>query len=515
MLKIPLASWIANAAACLCGRHGDVTLQAQTAGCSRQTAYDHAQKVHAAVEAEHAHGPPRQQLLDQIQALRHENTQLWEWLEQTIDFPEARRQEFTVTAAAMGLSLNQIGGLLALVLGAAARPSRSALHRIVQAAGRRAGQVLTILDRRCHALILVGCLDEIFFHGRPVLVGVEPVSMVWFLGARAADRNGLTWLKALRPWTALEYVVADAGPGLQSGIAQLQQERRGADQTVPENGLDVFHTTREAQRVLRQQWHRVERLWEEAEAAEAVARRAGQQGQDRRGPAARVRRAWARAVAAFGAYERGEAGWTRARVALAVFRPAGRLNDRQWARQQIATALPLLGGRDWSKVRGFLAAAASLTFWDRLHRQLEQAEPDAAMRGELVRLWWLRRQRPRASVGVLGGSGHVAHLVQRVVCQKRSACWAASYRRVSQVLRQAVRASSAVECMNSVLRMHQSRHRTLTQGLLDLKRLYWNSRPFREGKRRGRRPYELLGLRLPSHDFLHLLKMPVPEPHAP
>src|SRR3954454_2086737 len=144
MLKIPVALWIANAAACLCGRYGDVTAQAQHTGCSRQTAYDHAQKVQAAVEAEYAGGPTRQQLLDQLQALRHENTQLWAWLEQTIDFPEARRQEFTVTAAAMGLSLNQIGVLLAIVLGAAARPSRSAVHRLVQAAGRRAGQVLKV-----------------------------------------------------------------------------------------------------------------------------------------------------------------------------------------------------------------------------------------------------------------------------------------------------------------------------------------------------------------------------------
>jgi hypothetical protein len=107
MLKIPVTTWIANAAACLRGPHGAVTVQAQSAGCSRQTAYDHAQKVHAAVEAEHAGGPTRQQLLDQAQALRHENTQLWEWLEQTIDFPEAKRRAFTVTAAAMGLSLNQ------------------------------------------------------------------------------------------------------------------------------------------------------------------------------------------------------------------------------------------------------------------------------------------------------------------------------------------------------------------------------------------------------------------------
>src|SRR5215207_5202580 len=119
MLKLPVTTWITNAAACLRGPHGAVTAQAQAAGCSRQTAYDHAQKVHAAVAAEHAGGPPRQQPLDQVQALRHETAQLWRWLEQAIDFPEAKRQEFTVAAAAMGLSLNQIGGLLAIVLGAA------------------------------------------------------------------------------------------------------------------------------------------------------------------------------------------------------------------------------------------------------------------------------------------------------------------------------------------------------------------------------------------------------------
>ncbi|MBV8192786.1 MAG: hypothetical protein JO339_36565 [Alphaproteobacteria bacterium] len=82
------------------------------------------------------------------------------------------------------------------------------------------------------------------------------------------------------------------------------------------------------------------------------------------------------------------------------------------------------------------------------------------------------------------------------------------------MLRQTVRASSAVEGMNSVLRMHQARHRTVTQELLDLKRLDWNSRPFREGKRKGRCPYEHLGLQLPSYDFWTLLKMPLSEPQV-
>ena len=90
----------------------------------------------------------------------------------------------------------------------------------------------------------------------------------------------------------------------------------------------------------------------------------------------------------------------------------------------------------------------------------------------------------------------------------------ACYDRVSAILGDTVRASSAVECMNSVLRVQQSRHKRMTQPMLDLKRLYWNSRAFREGKRRGQRPYEILGLTLPSYGLMDLLKLAVAEPQA-
>ena len=65
MLKISIATWIANAAACLTGLYGDVTHQADAADCSRQTVYDHAQKVRAAVEAEHSGGPTRAELIQE------------------------------------------------------------------------------------------------------------------------------------------------------------------------------------------------------------------------------------------------------------------------------------------------------------------------------------------------------------------------------------------------------------------------------------------------------------------
>lgn len=507
MLKISLATWIANAAACLTGVYGNVTHQAEAADCSRQTVYDHASKVQAAVEGEHQGGPTRAELIQKNQDLRRENARLWDWLAQTVEFPPAQQHEFTVTATAMGLSLNQVLVLLALVMGAQARPGRSTIQRWIQAAGHAAGRVLKHLDGRCQALVLVGCLDEIFFHRRPVLVGVEPASMVWFLGQKADDRTGATWSKALSDWTALSYVLADAGTGLQAGIAAVQQQRQTDARPALENGLDVFHTTQEAQRVLRLIWNRVEQLWEQAEAASRRVEQAQLQGHDARGVAVVARSAWKKAEAAFQQYEYSEAGWKIAHAALQVFRPDGQLNDRSWARQQIALALPQLSGREWSKVRGFLQTDATWTFLDRLHRRLEEAEPEPEWRAELVRLWWLRRQRPRATApGAVGGSGHVAHLVQQVVCHQTDANWLVSYRAVARVLRQTVRASSAVECMNSVIRMHQARHRTLTQGLLDLKRLYWNCREFHEGKRRGRCPYEHLGLKLPSYDFWGLLQ---------
>jgi hypothetical protein len=511
MLKIPFATWIANAAAALTGAYGDVTRQAELADCSRQTIYDHGHKVRAALEDAHDAGPTRSCLIAENQLLHQENARLWDWLAGTVEFAPSQQREFSVTAAAMGLSLNQVRVLLGLILGTQACPGRSTLHRWIKAAGLAAGRVLESLDSRCRVLVLVGCLDEIFFHGRPVLVGVEPASMTWFLGRKADDRSGATWAKALRDWSALSFVAADAGTGLQAGIAAVQQERRVNGEPALENGLDVFHTTQEARRVLRQAWNRVGRLWEQAEAADRRVARAQRRGQDARGVAVAARCAWKKAVAAFEHYERGAAGWEMAHGALAVFRPEGHLNDRAWAGQQIATALPLLSGREWSKARGFLQAPETLTFLDRLHRQLHEAVPEAPSRAALVRLWWLRRQRPRADTpGGDVGAGHVAHLVQRVVCQKVDANWRESYEAVARVLRLTVRASSAVECMNGVLRMHQRRHKTVTQGLLDLKRLYWNSRAFREGKRRGRCPYQHLGLKLPSYRFWDLLWMPIP-----
>ena len=62
-----------------------------------------------------------------------------------------------------------------------------------------------------------------------------------------------------------------------------------------------------------------------------------------------------------------------------------------------------------------------------------------------------------------------------------------------------------MEGINSVVRMQQARHRRLTPGLVDLKRLYWNCREFRTGRRKGHSPYELLSVTLPTPDWWQIL----------
>ena len=328
MRTLSIGHWIANAAAGLTGSYGAITEQAQQAGCSRQSVYNHTLKVVDAVEAHRGRGPTREELIQENEPLRRENVGLWEWLFRAIEFPLVKQQKFTVVALAMGLSLNQTLALLAIVLATKATPSRSTIHRWVQAAGKAAGEVLKHLDQSCKTLVLVGCLDEIFFHRQPVLVGIEPKSMVWFLGKKADNHQASTWFAELRPWESLRYVTSDAGFGLQAGIAQLQRQQRATNQAPVEKGLDVFHTKQAARQALNITWTRVERAWGRAEAASRALKRARWQGRGERALSRKVDEAWTGAFTAFRLYEKREAVWKRVEPALDVFRPDGQLNDR-------------------------------------------------------------------------------------------------------------------------------------------------------------------------------------------
>jgi hypothetical protein len=351
------------------------------------------------------------------------------------------------------------------------------------------------------------------FWGVATLVAVEPDSWAVLACAKTGDRSGPAWQAVLRPFADLEFVVADAGKGIAGGVAAVSAARREASAAAGpvRHGLDVFHTAQEARRVLAGPWRQAESAWQAAEAADQRVDEARRRGRNALRPAAAARAAWNVATHRLAEVERLQSAWERARAALAVFRPDGTLNDRSWAESEIRTASADLAGPEWKKVRAALTDPRALAFLDRLHRRLAAAEPDERSRAAYVHRWRLRHQPPPAAEPATAAD-QALELLDAVIRERPlPAAEQAAYERVSAVLRTTVRASSAVEGVNSVLQMQQGRHRRMTQGLLDLKRLYWNCRRRTTGRRRGQSPYERLGVPLPSTNFWQLLHGPPAE----
>jgi len=512
MLTLPVEEWIGNAAAVLSGVWGAVTQRSQQSGYSRTAMYQHTERVVQAVANEQAGGLSYEELLAENERLKAENEALWQTWAEVEELSESKQRQLASAGTAMGLSLTQMVILLAIVLPSRMVPSRATVGRWVQQSAQQSRGILKVLDRACQGLALVLCLDEIFLHREPILMGVEPTSLAWLAGQRGPDRSGESWCKVIEQWANREHVIADGGQGLERGVKLANEARHQAQEPEAEPpapitmGLDVFHTQREVERVLQRLWKRVECQIEAAVKADATLEQAKRRGQDPRGVAGHAGRAWRQAERLFDEAVQAQEAVEQSKEALGWFDASGHLSTREQAQKQLDEAIPQLRGESWSKAKRMLKDARTLSHLDRLHEQLSLAVPEPILRDALVHVWYLLKARKPAE-----GDDRVywRQLVAmaRMLCARLCPDWQVGYVKVDELLRQAVRASSAVEGVNSVVRMHQGRHRHVSQEMLDLKRLYWNCRVFREGKRKERSPYELLGLKLPTSDWWQLLQM--------
>ena len=331
---------------------------------------------------------------------------------------------------------------------------------------------------------------------------VEPESLCWMTGRLVKARDGVTWAEEFARLPALRAVVRDDGTGLGKGVKLEHARRHAAGLPDLEDTLDVFHTLREGGRALRKTWGAATRALERADAAQKGLDRLGRQGQSRQGHGTATHRLWRQAERLWDQAAAAETAWKLARSAFELFIPEGRLNDRAQAETVVAAALPNLSGAAWAKARRLLLRRESFTFLDQVHERLAELGLDPDVLSAVLDLEGLRRQPWRLSAATRAWA-----LARTVQLTKACPDWRDEARRVRTVLRGIWRASSLVECVNSVARMQQARHRKMTQGLLDLKRLYWNLRRFRVGRRKGQTPYALLGLDHPDLSFWEFLRL--------
>jgi hypothetical protein len=443
--------------------------------------------------------------LDQVQARCDD---LQRRLGQAVLLDKDRQAEFAATAQAEGVSLPVAHRLLAVALRQRAA-SVAQLGRWAKAAGARSGALLAALDEFTRPRVRQAVADEIFVRRRPVLMVAEPHSLCWVSGRLAACRDGATWALEFAQLPALEQVTKDGGSGLANGLEQVNAVRRRQGLAVAAEQDDHFHVLRDGRQALRGSASAARRALEKAEKAQKALQRPGNYGYRKSGRATVVARLWRRAEQAFDAWGQEERAWQRVAAALTLFGADGALQTRAQAEADVAAALPGLTGPRWAKVRRLLARPQLWTYLGRAEEQLAALPVASELREAALQVEGARR-RPGATAGDDARSAALRGVVllASLVLGLAGAAGAEALVVVRGVLAGVGRASSAVEGLNSVLRMQQARHRKVTPGLLDLKRLYWNCHRFRTGKRRRRSPYELLGVPLPPVPWWELLKWP-------
>lgn len=498
MGMVALVHWVASAFAVFSGPHGAVNRLARERRVSRQCLYREAGRLVRQLD-ESDWQVEKRAWQERVAQLKQQNEELQSRLAQAVVLDAAKQAELASVGQARGVSLSTIRGLLEVLLGDAA-PSVSRLGRWTKAAGEKATALLEIWDRHAAGRVREALADEIFVRD-PVLMVVEPESLYWAQSRllKRKELTGAAWADAFSALPQLEKVTADAGVSLQRGVKELnaRRQREGAAPVVEQ--WDHFHALQHGSRAVAGLEKKARGLLAAAARKRAVYERCRRQGM-RMKPWGPVLNAERRAELAVNEWIKHADVWEKVKEALPLVSAQGELNTRARAEAILAETLPALP-EAFARSKRLLQDKRTLTYLDRLHSELQALPVPEELRQAAVRQETLRRRSellrqgsPQAAVlrGVL--------LICAVILHKAGAAGEAAAQAVRTIFHNARRASSLVECINSVLRMQQARHRRMTQGLLNVKRLYWNCHRFRTGRRKGKCPYELLGLPWPGPD---------------
>lgn len=403
-----------------------------------------------------------------------------------------RERAFVLTAAVEGNSDTQVANLLAI--GGGRKLSHQTIHRILKEAG---AQARGAFQRHFAGVGRVAAFDEIYLGDDPLLLAIEVVSLL-ISGLRLAEgRSAEDWKPVFALMRELERGAADGAKGL---------AKAARDRKVPMQP-DMFHLLRHARACLGRYQEKCEKKVEaDLHAKEALeATRAKDDEADTAAAEELYKSASEACDAELGEWCRLADLFRRVKRAFDYTTPDGKLNTAPRAHRIVIESLKqmkqtekgrllaveLSGVRD-PLVFGHLAyMEAGLS-----GLRLEQVGPDrdrtlARLVGET--LAWDRTDKTPVAALAQASNGTLADRVEL---------------KVIQVLKIAVRASSAVECVNARVRPVQVARKRLGEDFIYLLAVYHNMKPFGRGSvRAGRTPAELADIKLPTDDWIELLDL--------
>lgn len=358
-------------------------------------------------------------------------------------------------------------------------------------------------------------LDELFIQGTPILVGVDLDTSYLFCIRTSRSRDKHAWKEALEPAKAQGLapigMVSDDGKGLKAG-AQL------AFGDLLLHG-DLFHGKYECLKVLT---HLERRGYAAIEAAEKAERRRmnPRPGDDRLSLGQRARRADEHAIRAMYVHDR------TLEITREVFEMmelvelrTGAFRDAEQAAARIIELSGELRGlrhRRCDKLATWLKnQARALCAWlSHVALALDEITNDSTEAPAVRILAWLWRLDHEMSLPC--NRYRLAELkrLRNQAIETLEALQLPEGRleqllvRTAEVIEHRHRASSLVECLNSLLRPWLEAHKRVTQGALDLFAARWNLYVRKHGKLAGSSPHNALtGRRI--RDWLSALGYPI------
>jgi len=445
-------------------------------------------------------------LREQVNRLQTENAELKAVLDdaarraaRSVEVTPERVWGTTAELAVSPVSTRNMHTILVKAFGSKHAPADNTIARRINALGHLAG---TILDE-CGAMerFEQAAIDEIFFHQTPVLAAVEPRSTAIGILHRAERRDAKTWKQQLQRLENLRRAASDLGSGIQAALRQCGIQGQA----------DTFHAWRE--------WHRAEApldkwVYECLKEEDKITKRFRKK--NCRGPKPHESLRLARMMTdwALEDFEHFLAAKDLFAIAVSPFSKNHQLATFASQVALLSRAIDHLDAiskksNKLKKLRTYLFRnKASLVAFTRVLWNIQATLKPSA------NPWWNARRVISAAAWPLGLCAAIEKEANPDERRRLCALLPRAYARRAEAMSQCdsfhlveaqlkdrldnlERASSAVENINSKLRPVQAIKKTVNQAFLNLFALKHNLTPFeRSAKRKGKSPYEILGIKL-------------------
>jgi predicted DNA-binding protein YlxM (UPF0122 family) len=493
------------------GFYGVIIDLANAYNTNRQRVYDILNRTLAAFHPKPP-GPttkPEEALEKRIAELEAENATLRARvqtleakLENSVQITSQRVRDLSLTLTVLPVSYRDVRDIIALAYGEKYAPSEASLCKMVQHYGTIAGLIL--LDAEITSKFSSAGVDEIFFHQTPILTVVDPDSMAVGACERSEDRTGGSWNSVLSHFPNLRYVISDEAKGIGNGVYLTD--------AIILHQKDLYHLVSEISGTTRRLETRLEKLLKAEEKA----------WQD-----------WAKGRIYIKTMEKTLATVDRQLELMEQYYQAMELldfafysvssdhkvNTREHGHQVLSEVLQRLRSLTELEIDDLIVvlekrALGCLIFLDQLQHELSstpvELEQDSEFTSEQIREWAIQEvclqhaMADEPSDEVFSAYSELWKKVRSL--KKLIPLFLKIVSEVKKLLYRPKRASSLVECFNSILRPIQQVKKQATQEFLWLKALHHNMKTFKQGKRKGKSPFQLLGVDFGNRDWIRLLE---------